>query len=378
MSSGNSAPQGKKYFQGGKHPFFRTSDVGAVHLSENLCDVRDYLNDDGAKGLRIFRKGTVLFPKSGASTFLNHRVMMGFDGYVSSHLATISAGESVYNKYIYYFLNLIDARKIAPNSSYPSLKVASIADIEIPLPPLSEQKKIVARVEKLLAKVKEAKRLRAEARAAAESLLSAELHKIFEEGKKKGWEEKVVDEIADTVQYGYTASARAKGNARLLRITDIQNGAVNWNTVPFCECEDFGKYRLRNGDIVFARTGATVGKSYLINNPPENAVFASYLIRVSMDRKQCSPELLYYFFQSADYWDQITEHAVGGAQPNVNGSKLKQIKIFLPSLPEQKKLVARLDALSAKLKKLGEYQKSADLDLARLEQSILHQAFQGE
>ena len=97
VSSGNTAPQDERLFTGGKHPFYRTSDVGAVHLSDNLKDVRDWLNDEGIlKGLKLFKKGTILFPKSGASTFLNHRVIMGLDGYVSSHLATIAVNPTAW------------------------------------------------------------------------------------------------------------------------------------------------------------------------------------------------------------------------------------------------------------------------------------------
>jgi type I restriction enzyme, S subunit len=159
ISSGGSAPQGKQFFKNGKYPFFRTFDVGAVHLSDNLCDVRDYLNDQGIKKLNLFKKGTILFPKSGASTFLNHRVIMGCDGYVASHLATISVGEEVNFKYLYYFLTLIDARDIAPNSFYPSLKILDIGKIKTPLPSLAEQKKIVVHLESLSQKIEETKEL---------------------------------------------------------------------------------------------------------------------------------------------------------------------------------------------------------------------------
>src|SRR5687767_1587858 len=90
IGAGNSAPQDKKLFEAGTNPFFRTSDVGRVRFGE-LNDASDYLNEHGTKGLRQYPKGTILFPKSGASTFLNHRVIIGVEGYVSSHLATIVA-----------------------------------------------------------------------------------------------------------------------------------------------------------------------------------------------------------------------------------------------------------------------------------------------
>ena len=259
-----------------------------------------------------------------------------------------------------------------------NLKIPVLKELEIPLPPLIEQKKIIAKLEKLLGKIKEAKQLRAEAQEAAKNLLPAELHKIFEEGKKKGWEEKALGEICEHPQYGFTASSTLESvGSKFLRITDIQDGRVEWGTVPYCKCSDVEKYRLKKGDIVFARTGATVGKSYLITSVPGDAIYASYLIRLRA-KNIATSEFLYYFFQSDDYWRQISHEQVGMAQPNVNGSKLVKIKILLPLLAEQKRIVAHLDSLSEKIKKLQEYQRSTAFDLATLEQSILHKAFSGE
>src|SRR6266496_3935130 len=137
-----------------------------------------------------------------------------------------------------------------------------------------------------------------------------------------------VREVAESIQYGHTASAvqREKG-PRFLRITDIQNGIVDWDVVPSCNIaqEEIPKYRLSEGDLVFARTGATTGKSYLIRKCPA-AVFASYLIRVRAS-KQVDPRYLAYFFQSPDYWQQIEQGKRGIGQPNVNGKTLGEVKL---------------------------------------------------
>src|SRR2546427_683401 len=98
----------------------------------------------------------------------------------------------------------------------------------------------------------------------------------------RGWRRVSVKDMADSIQYGHTASAVQRNDGpRFLRITDIQDGRVDWNAVPSCNIpkEEIPKYRLTTGDLVFARTGATTGKSFLIGDCPE-AVFASYLIRV--------------------------------------------------------------------------------------------------
>src|SRR5205807_5398160 len=98
----------------------------------------------------------------------------------------------------------------------------------------------------------------------------------------EGWCETTVGAVSLDISYGYTTSASSKPNGpRFLRITDIQNGNVDWKSVPFCKVTppDASAYLLKPGDLVFARTGATTGKSFLIRSAP-NAVFASYLIRL--------------------------------------------------------------------------------------------------
>ena len=150
ITAGNSAPQGAEYFVGGAAPFIRTSDVGAVHLSDNLVGAADKVNAKAIEELRLelFPTGTILFPKSGASTFLNHRAVLGAPGYVSSHLACIICDETkALPKYVYSWLCRVDARSITPDQAYPSLRLTEIGAIELPLPPLAAQKEIVEEIE---------------------------------------------------------------------------------------------------------------------------------------------------------------------------------------------------------------------------------------
>jgi len=159
------------------------------------------------------------------------------------------------------------------------------------------------------------------------------------------WPLVTLDSICDKVDYGLTASAiENDAGPRFLRITDLQNDTVDWNAVPSCNCsaKDVEQYRLRRGDIVFARTGATTGKSYLLEKMPLDSVFASYLIRVRPNSK-VDPKFLSFFFKSQKYWQQILVMANGAAQPGVNSSKLKELAIPLPPLPEQKRIAAILD-----------------------------------
>lgn len=159
-----------------------------------------------------------------------------------------------------------------------------------------------------------------------------------------GWRWVALGEVCQRIDYGYTASADvAAKSPRFLRITDIQNGRVDWEHVPGCSIsqDDMPAYALADGDIVFARTGATTGKSYLIAEPPP-AVFASYLIRLRADERLVEPTFLYWYFQSDEYWWRISEGARGGAQDGFNATMLAALRIPLPPLPEQKQILAVL------------------------------------
>lgn len=143
---------------------------------------------------------------------------------------------------------------------------------------------------------------------------------------------------------------------RFLRITDIQDGNVDWLTVPHCETthSEGEAARLDVGDIVFARTGATTGKSYLLRSCPERTVFASYLIRVRPDRTKIDPRYLSWYFQTPEYWRQITTSASGTAQPGVNASKLSSLVVPVPPIDQQHRIADILDKADAVRRKRRE------------------------
>jgi len=191
----------------------------------------------------------------------------------------------------------------------------------------------------------------------------------------KGWVWTRLGKVCLDPQYGWTTSATTKGTLRLLRTTDITSGNIDWDTVPFCEKEppEKGKYLLRDGDIVISRAGS-VGYSYLVKNPKES-IFASYLIRF---KALIDKEYLAYFLKSPSYWESISEKKLGITTPNVNATKLKQISIPLPPLPEQQKIVEEIER---RLSVADETEKAVEQSLKqakRLRQSILKKAFEGK
>jgi len=258
------------------------------------------------------------------------------------------------------------------------LKEDKFLNLAVPLPPLPEQRRIVKGIEELTAKIEEARGLRRKAKEEAGALLSTELNTIFVRGKRSGWSETTLSSICEQPQYGYTESAIYEPvGPKFLRITDIQNGYVGWDAVPYCQCPRPEKYYLREGDILFARSGATTGKSYLVKGCPQS-IFASYLIRVRV-KSNIVPELLYWFFQSPLYWTQVMERKSGSAQPNMNGKKLSNLKVVFPEeLEEQHRIVAYLDNLQIKTDDLKRLQHETQSELDALMPSILARAFMGE
>ncbi len=193
------------------------------------------------------------------------------------------------------------------------------------------------------------------------------------------WSVVKLADIATAIQYGYTTSAAEKPvGPRFLRITDIQDNNVDWNAVPFCkvEAKDKSKYLLKQGDIVFARTGATVGKSFLIKEKIPESVFASYLIRVRL-KPEIESRYIDYFFKSSQYWKQISESQAGIGQPNVNGTKLAQLQIPLAPLEQQRSIVAEIEKQFSRLDEAVANLKRVKANLKRYKAAVLKAAVEG-
>lgn len=188
-----------------------------------------------------------------------------------------------------------------------------------------------------------------------------------------GWEWSQLGRISSDVQYGFTASANHQsGEPLLLRITDIQNDGVNWDTVPGCEISpsEIAGYELKNGDIVIARTGGTIGKSYLVSGLTHSAVFASYLIRIGR-LDAIYPDFTKVFLGSQFYWKQLYANSMGTGQPNVNGTALKGLLIPLAPMEEQHRIVAKVDELMALCDRLEAQQTDAESAHSLLVQALL-------
>ncbi|MEP7120297.1 MAG: restriction endonuclease subunit S [Byssovorax sp.] len=166
-----------------------------------------------------------------------------------------------------------------------------------------------------------------------------------------GWVTGVLSDYIERPQYGYTESATSEEvGPRFLRITDIQDGHVDWASVPYCTCdaETLNDKRLKPGDLVVARIGATTGKTFFLGACPE-AVFASYLIRVRTRSDRLLSKYLYHYMQTDAYWAHIDRHKGDRLKGGVSIPVLESLPIVVPPPEQQRQLVELLDSVEQKL-----------------------------
>ena len=198
-----------------------------------------------------------------------------------------------------------------------------------------------------------------------------------------GWEWERWGNISQSIQYGYNAPALEHGAIKMVRISDIQENCVLWDNVPYCQIEenDIDTYLLKVNDILFARTGGTVGKSFLVEEVPERAIYAGYLIRTRYS-SLLNPRYMKSFMESQLYWEQLKNGTIATAQPNCNGKTLAKMLLPIPPSKEQERIVEKLTQLSSFLDNYGLCQDRLNLLNKEIKEqfkkSILQEAIQGK
>jgi type I restriction enzyme S subunit len=266
-----------------------------------------------------------------------------------------------------------------------------LAGVEVPLPypndptrSLAEQRRIVARIEELFARIEEARRLRVAADEDAERLMSAAMEEIFGEAENKGWPIKTVGGlILGKPQYGTSQKASEEpAGIPILRMGNIVDGKVSFDGLKYIDLppDEEAKYLLNEGDILFNRTNSAelVGKSAVYPGGRQ-AVFASYLIRIVADPEKALPHFVVAYINSPlgrQYIQSQLTRAIG--QVNVNAQKLKALPLPMPPLSEQRRIVEYLDGMQAQVAELKRVQAESAAELERLEGAILARAFRGK
>ena len=374
IGAGNSAPQNEELFKNGIYPFIRTSDVGKIHLG-SISESRDKLNEEGIKGLKFFKKGTILFPKSGASTFLNHRVIMEIDGYVASHLATIKAKEDLLDdRYLLYFLQTLDSRSLVLDSDYPSLKLTTIQDIELYLPSISLQKQIVEKLDAAFADIDKAISATEKNIENAEALFFSVCKEIINSNQAR---KSSLDSLFD-ISSGGTPSKK---------IESYWNGDIPWyssgelNYLYTIDPDDcISEEGLKNSNAKLFPRG-----SLLIGMYDTAALKMSVLDReAAFNQAICglkpnnNTDIEYIYYALNVVKPDVLKLRSGVRQQNLNQSKIKNIEITCPELSIQKGMSEKLGNIFQKQSQLFEIYVNKISFLIALKSSILIQAFSGE
>lgn len=339
----------------------------------------NYIDDD----YRL-QKGDVLFARTGATVgkTLVYKEEFGecvYAGYLIRYRPNLSL---VLPQFLFYCTHYQEYYNWVKNNqkaaAQPNISAKLYNGYEFSLPPLEEQHRIVsildASFEKIDALKKNAEENLKNAKALFQQVLAQELK------PKEGWVEKKLGEIGvGKLTYGSATPAQDyDGAVRYVRITDIDDSGNLSNERKSPSTID-AKYFLNEGDLLFARTGATVGKTYLYKKSDGRCLYAGYLIRLKVNKDVVNPLFVFHCTKTSTYWDFIKKSQRTAAQPNINAEQYSNYTIsFPPSIEEQHRIVRTLDTLSEKCRRLEQVAQQTIHECDALKQSILRQAFSGE
>ncbi|OGR66311.1 MAG: hypothetical protein A2X31_06210 [Elusimicrobia bacterium GWB2_63_22] len=281
-------------------------------------------------------------------------------------------------RYFFYFLSSIDFGKYKNGSTIPHIYFKDYADEPILVLPIPEQKRIVAVLDEAFDAI-------AKAKENAEKNLSSsrELFKSYLQSEllNNKWEQKLLGEVCEDVEYGTSSKSKKNGKVPVLRMGNIQNGRIDWTKLVYSDDKiETKKYLLKHNDVLFNRTNSPewVGKTAIYKSE-RPAIFAGYLIRIHRKEKMLDADYLNYFLNSdmaMKYGKTVTISSVN--QANINGAKLMRYPIPVPPIAVQKNIVKRLNSLATEIQRIESVYTRKLADLEELKKSILQKAFSGE
>lgn len=342
---GGSTPKTKEpTYWNGEYYWATPADLnGSKYISSTMRTI----TDAGIKSahLQLLPIGTVLLSSRAP---IGKVAITTVPMYCNQGFKNLICGNTLNNGYAYWFLsyNTDYLNSIGTGATFKEISKTVVEQIPITIPPLSEQERIVAELD-LLSDVIAKKR---EQLKQLDTLAQSIFYDMFGDPitNEKGWEQvSLVDICKNTGVYGAGSSSIPKQphRPRYIRITDIlDSGDLNDDFVVSSNIEDDHTYRLNVGDILFARSGATVGKTYLYRGK-EAQIHAGYLIKFSLDILHVNPLFIFYITKNRSYKLWISNQIIGVAQPNINAQKYGKLPIILPPLPLQQQFASKIESI---------------------------------
>lgn len=379
-------------WKGKKEPFVKVGVIRNANFTKaftlDFSNV-EYLDvEEKQYASRKLQPGDLIVEKSGGSEkqpvgrtvlFMEKEGEFSFSNFTS--LLRIKDREEITPEFLYNHLLYVyfrgDTKKMQKaTTGIHNLDFDKFLNIKISIPPLSEQKEIVEYLDSSFAKIDTLKANAAKNLDEAKALFQSALKDALE--PKEGWEEKTLKEISIIYgNYGLSVSSIPYNGVRYLRITDItENGELNDDKVSADISSGKTQEELQEGDILFARTGATVGKTLIYKEEFGKCLFAGYLIRYRLNKDIVIPQYIHHFTHSSDYYKWVSLSQKTAAQPNIGAKVYNELKIHIPPLSEQQSIVSFLDSLSEMVNTLQQnYSRICD-ECDALKQAILRQVFE--
>lgn len=326
------------------YSFVKPSDIPQnqiLYIDNTECYVSEY----AFKNSRILPSGTVLVTCIG---IIGKVGITKNDCICNQQINAIIPNDKVNNKFLAYsiFAKREVLSLIANSPVVPIINKNDFSNIKLQLPTLQTQQQIVEELDSLTSIIEKHKKQLEELDTLAQSIF----YDMFGDPitNEKGWKQvSLVDICKNTGVYGAGSSSMPKQlyRPRYVRITDIlDSGDLNDDFVVSSNVEDDETYRLNVGDILFARSGATVGKTYLYRGN-EAQIYAGYLIKFSLNILYVNPIFIFYITKNRSYKLWISKQIIGVAQPNINAQKYGKLPIILPPLALQQQFASMIESI---------------------------------
>ncbi|QOQ89728.1 restriction endonuclease subunit S [Campylobacter peloridis] len=354
-----------------------------------FCNPNDYKNS--LDNYLIF-KNDILIAMSGATTGKIGIYNLNDKAYLNQRIGLLRIDNNILRKYVFWFLYCNSEQNLANafGAAQPNLSTEQIHNIEIPIPPLQEQERIVGILDESFANIDESIKILEQDLLNLDELMQSALQKAFNPLKDnskgnyqlpQGWEWKSLGDIAVTSSGG-TPSRNKKeywenGTIKWLKSGELNDGYINFieENITQEAIENSSAKIFPKGTLLIAMYGATAGKLGILDlYSATNQAICAFLHKDNKNIKFFEKFLFYFLFFIRD---KIIKDSFGGAQPNISQTYIKNLQIPLPPLQEQEQIASYLDELSLNIKDLKQNYKAQIKNLQELKKSLLDKAFKG-